>query len=334
MLELNRWFKKNRRSFPWRDARTPYKVWISEVMLQQTRSSVVVPYFLRWLEKFPNVVALAEAPLEEVIKVWEGLGYYSRARNLHKGAKQVVSDFGGEIPDSREALMSICGLGPYTVGAILSFGFHKRAAAVDGNTIRVISRYLAIEENSSSSRVRRAIEEKTEALLDKDEPWVTSEALIELGATLCVAKPRCDDCPLKEGCLGLKKGIAELLPLKNVEKKTTLLNRVVAVIEARGQFLVKKGDAGKVMADLYEFPYFEGRALHPAQIGKVLGLGLEYERPLEEVVHTFTRFKARLFPVLLKASSPVLVPGYAWVFKKQLADLPFSSGHRKIANQL
>jgi A/G-specific adenine glycosylase len=334
MLDLHHWFKQNRRSFPWREERTPYKVWISEVMLQQTRSSVVVPYFLRWLEKFPDVAALARAPIEEVIKAWEGLGYYSRARNLHKGAAQVVTDFGGEIPKSREALESICGLGPYTVGAILSFGFHKRAAAVDGNTIRVISRYLAIEENVSSQRVRRSIEKRTEALLDKGEPWVTSEALIELGATVCLPKPRCDDCPLKKGCLGLQKGIAESLPIKNEEKKATRLNRIVAVIEAQGQFLVKKGEAGKVMADLYEFPYFEGRMYRLTQIGKSLGLEVEFVQRLEAVVHTFTRFKAHLYPVLLKTSSPVSVPGFMWVFKKQLKDLPFSSGHRRILERI
>lgn len=339
MEALHSWFRLNRRAFPWREERTPYKVWISEVMLQQTRASVVVPYFLRWMERFPNLEQLAAAPLETVIKTWEGLGYYSRARNLHIGAKQIVERFRGQVPDSKEALASIRGLGSYTVGAILSFGFSRRAVAVDGNVARVISRYFAIEENICRPKVRRLIEEKTALLLDAKEPWITSEALIELGALVCKPLPSCSDCPLQDGCLGQKLGTAASLPIKNVESSTTLLSRAVAVVESQAQVLVRKGEAGKVMADLYEFPYFDINRQPTMQsiekqVAGAFGFQPKCIRILKQTTHTFTRYKARLFPFLFSAAIPVAISGWTWVPKDTLLNLPFSAGHRTIARQL
>lgn len=336
MKELLEWFQKNKREFPWRIDRTPYKVWISEIMLQQTRASVVIPYFQRWLELFPDVKTLAAAPLESVIKAWEGLGYYSRARNLHAAAIEIVAKFHGEIPSSREDLESIRGLGPYTVGAILSFGFHQRAAAVDGNVTRVMARYFSIEEEVSKSEVKRKIQKRAEESLDLKEPWVSAEALIELGATLCTPKPRCEACPLQKGCLGHRKNIAEALPIKKEEKKTLELRRIVAIIAADGKILLRKGEAGKVMADLYEFPYFEmGMERWPQKkiletIQKELNLELDFVEKLPETKHTFTRYKAYLYPIRLEASSLLDVKNYCWVPIEHLARLPFSSGHRKI----
>jgi A/G-specific adenine glycosylase len=197
---LNTWFEENRRAFPWREDPTPYSVWVSEVMLQQTRASVVVPYFERWMITFPSVAALAVAPIEQVIKMWEGLGYYSRARNLHRGAQQIVDDFGGVIPSTKEELLKIRGLGPYTVAAILSFGFKQRAAAVDGNVLRVITRYAWIDQDIQKVATKRVVAEFVESFLDEKQPWVTSEALIELGATICTPAPRCALCPIQSGC--------------------------------------------------------------------------------------------------------------------------------------
>lgn len=325
MKELHHWFERNRRDFPWRREKTPYRVWISEVMLQQTRAAAVVPYFERWMELFPDVKTLAEARLEEVIKAWEGLGYYSRARNLHAGAKEIVEKFGGKIPDGKEALESIRGLGPYTVGAILSFGFQKRAAAVDGNVVRVLSRYFLIEENVSKAAVKRRIQKRAEEFLDEREPWVTAEALIELGATHCAPRPRCEGCPLQSGCKAFREKKAEALPIKNQEAKTVELKRVVFWIEAEGKVLVRKGEAGRVMADLYEFPYVEGE-----REGVCLGFKKwRAVKRLSEISHTFTRFKAHLKPLMVKAEMRE-VSGYVWVEKERLGELPFSSGHRKI----
>ncbi len=334
MRELNDWFQKNQREFPWRRSPTPYKVWVSEVMLQQTRASVVAPYFERWMTAFPDVQTLACAPIERVIKTWEGLGYYSRARNLHRGAQQILEQFNGEIPSRREDLETIRGLGPYTVGAILSFGFKKRAAAVDGNVTRVIARYFSIEENVCRQSVKRDIAQKTEALLDFDQPWITTEALIELGATVCAPKPSCQLCPLQASCLGKEK--AEFLPIKNEKKPTIHLKRAVVWVEADGKVLVKKGEGGKLMADLYEFPYFEiegagwsFRRVHQ-QIEEVFGLKTEGLKKLPVVIQTFTKYKVQLYPFRFQAKNAKEIEGYLWIELSRLAELPFSSGHRRI----
>ena len=333
MRELNEWFKENQRDFPWRSDPTPYKVWISEVMLQQTRASVVISYFEKWMLLFPNVEVLAKSSIEDVIKAWEGLGYYSRARNLHRGAQQIMEQFFGQIPSKKEELMMIYGLGPYTVSAILSFGFKKRAAAVDGNVTRVLARFFAIEENICRQSVKDKIAQGAEALLDPDEPWVTAEALIELGATICTPKPRCEICPLRENCLGIERAL--LLPIKNEEKKITPLLRAVIWLEVEGKVLVKKEEKGKVMADLYQFPYFEMEhvwSLKKIEEQLALSFGLEVEmvEKLSPLVQTFTRFKAKLFPFRFRSSSFRRIEGYQWIEKKELPKLPFSSGHRKI----
>lgn len=309
-------------------------------MLQQTRASVVVPYFERWMKQFPTVEALAKAPLDAVIKAWEGLGYYSRARNLHQGARQMVEFYGGQIPETKEALGKIRGLGPYTIGAILSFGFHKRMAAVDGNVKRVLSRYFSIEETISRPSVLRKIEERAESLLDEKEPWVTVEALIELGSSVCSPKPRCLDCPIRSGCLGYAQGKASSLPIKTAVSPPTQLIRLVAVIESEERVLIRKGGAGKIMADLYEFPYFEMKnqmwtiqKLIKAVKSEHL-LDVRWVKNLKTVEHSFTRYKAQLTPHVLSAKVRAPVLGWQWIPKEEMSKLPFSSGHRKIAMQI
>lgn len=333
---LDEWFLENKRSFPWRENPTPYRVWVSEVMLQQTRASVVVGYFHRWMTLFPTIADLAEAPLERVIKAWEGLGYYSRARNLHTGARQIVADFGGELPNTREALLTIRGLGPYTVAAILSFGFHQRAAAVDGNVLRVISRYAWIDEDIGKVSAKRKIEAFANGFLSRETPWVTAEALIELGATICTPTPRCDECPLRNSCRANLKGQPTALPIKTAGPKIEKIIRGVAVVEAAGHVLLRKNRTGQLMADLWEFPYFEKKQSFLAVKKELRRLGLEAEfvQPMELVAHTFTRFSAKLFPFCFKTSELTLVEGYSWVPLTAIAQLSFSSGHRKIMEQL
>lgn len=337
---LHLWFEENKRDFPWRQDRSPYKVWVSEVMLQQTRASVVIAYFNRWMELFPTIQKLAEASSESVMKAWEGLGYYSRARQLHEGAKDICSRFEGYIPDSRHDLASIRGIGPYTMGAILSFGFSQRAPAVDGNVIRVLTRYFLIEENISRSSVRKLLEQKAEGFLDLKEPWVSAEALIELGATICSKKPYCMACPLQPSCLGFAAKKAEALPIKNSPPETVLLSRMVAVIEHEGSFLVKKGEMGKVMAGLYEFPYFEmgkerwSSADSARAVKKFLGARVEFIRHLGQVQHTFTRYKAELFPAWFKIREKICLEGWEWVSIERFSQIPFSSGHRQIVQQI
>lgn len=334
--QLNHWFEENKRIFPWRQDPTPYRVWVSEVMLQQTRAAVVIPYFTVWMELFPDIQTLANAPIEQVIKIWEGLGYYSRARNLHSGAQQIVRDFGGEVPSARDDLLKIRGLGPYTVAAILSFGFHQRAAAVDGNVLRVMTRYAWIDEDILKTSTKKKVTDCVETFLDEEKPWVTSEALIELGATICTPTPRCDLCPIQSGCSAYKRGQATLLPIKSSTQKTEKITRGVAVIIVDGFVLVRENLTGKVMADLCEFPYFEEiKSFMGVQLAlSELGLKVKLIQPLALVKHSFTRFAASLYPFYFGAELRPEIAGYAWISLAQLQQMPFSSGHRKINNQL
>ncbi len=330
-IALHKWFKESRRPFPWREKPTPYRVWISEVMLQQTRASVVIPYFERWMQLFPQPKRLARASLETVIKAWEGLGYYGRARHLHEGARQIVEQFNGRIPSKREELEKIKGLGPYTINAILSFAFHQRAAALDSNTARVLVRHFLIEDDIHRHATKKQLQFLADEILDAKKPWVTAEALIELGATLCQPKPLCDFCPLQASCRALKENCVEELPIKSKEMPVTILTRSVAVIEENNAILLRKNQSGKVMADLYEFPYFEGltRPL-PQHINALWGLNTTFIRSLPFVQHSFTRYLAQLFPIHLRALERKPIKDFEWVHLDKVGDLPFSAGHRRI----
>lgn len=315
---LKAWFSEEKRDFPWRKDPTPYRVWISEVMLQQTQAAVVVGYFERWMQKFPTIHDLAKAPLSEVMKAWEGLGYYSRARNLHEAARMVVDKFGGSLPSCPEELGKIKGFGPYTVGAVLSFAFHQRAVAIDGNVRRVVSRFFATDKEISSL---------TEKLLPENEPWVAMEALIELGATVCQKKPQCFKCPLREECLAYARGETHLFPAPKKREKTILIAREVAVITAGDEVLVRQEKLGKVMGGLYEFPYVEkGKSF-------AFDLKLTFCGKLPIVKHGFTRYRATLYPTLWKAEEKREIEGYAWVSWEKIAYLPFSSGHKRILDE-
>ena len=328
-LKLKEWFFLNRRLLPWRENPSPYKVWVSEVMLQQTQVSVVIPYFQRWMETFPTIRSLSETPIEKVIKVWEGLGYYSRVRNLHQGALYLTEHYGGELPATYDALKKVKGLGPYTIGAILSFAFKQKASAVDGNVLRVMARYYCIEESIDKSKTRKQIEELTQAFLPDREAWIVMEALIELGALICQKKPQCSTCPLKEGCSAYRECKEALLPNKRKRAETIHLHRVVAVIHTGSEVLVRKGETGKIMEDLWEFPYFD----QGVDIEKALGLPLKLKQKLPQVTHGFTRYKAFLYPELFHAKRKE-IEGFHWIPYKDLVNLPFSSGHRRILNGL
>ena len=304
MESLRTWFLNNRRDLPWRNDPTPYQVWVSEIMLQQTQVSVVIPYYNRWLETFPTIQTLASAPESQVIKLWEGLGYYSRARNLHKGAQYIVEHHQGKLPSDPQELLKIPGIGPYTQGAILSFAFHQKAPAIDGNVKRVLSRYQLSPEI-------------THVDLPDHRPWEVMEGLIELGALVCTKQPTCDQCPLYSTCKARSQGRQLDFPPKKKRPKTTHLQRKVQVILADDHLLVRKIPPGQVMAGLYEFPY------------DPLSLNLEKVKELPEVTHTFTRYKAKLTPTLYRAERKKL-PSHCWVSLQEIKTLPFSSGHKKV----
>lgn len=337
--KLKKWFLKEKRELPWREAPSPYSIWVSEVMLQQTQVSVVISYFEEWMRRFPTIQALAEAEIDEVIKVWEGLGYYSRARNLHEGAKYVLRHFGGKLPENEKDLGSIKGIGPYTLGAILSFAFKKRVAAVDGNVLRVLSRVECIQEDISKPKTIAKIQKEALALIPdtkNHESWIINEALIELGAVVCSKKPKCSICPIQHSCKAYQKGVAEELPFKSKKSLTINLNRAVAVICCQGRVLIRKGKAGEIMFDLHEFPFLElksGLSEDYVDLFKnhfKAALKKDKELPLE--THSFTKYRVKLIPFLMQAEHMFEYRDFFWHRADCLKDLPFSSGHRRVLN--
>lgn len=337
---LKAWFIAEKRDLPWRRTRDPYAIWISEIMLQQTQVAVVLPYFLRWMQQFPTISHLAQASLDEVIKAWEGLGYYSRARHLHQGAQYLVEHFQGQLPAEEENLKKIKGIGPYTIGALLSFAFHQKKAAVDGNVLRVLARYFGLEDDIAKPATVNRLRQLADDLLPDEEPWIISEALIELGATVCQRKARCSLCPLKATCISFAQGLTEALPVKSKGAKTEYLYRAVAVVKVGSTYLVKRGEKGAIMSDLYEFPYFEitqeGLSIQQLQ-AKVIethALQVSPQEALKEVKHGFTRYQVRLYPFVFTCQHSCAVQGFEWLTIEDLQKLAFSSGHRRIFQQL
>lgn len=340
VLALKNWFLTEQRDLPWRRTQDPYAIWISEIMLQQTQVVVVIPYFLSWMERYPTIYHLAQASVDEVLKSWEGLGYYSRARHIHEAAKDLVANFNGQLPSEEEKLKKIKGLGPYTVGAILSFAFHQKKAAVDGNVVRVLARYFGIEDDISKTSTLKQIRQIAENLLPEEEPWVINEALIELGATVCQRNPHCGKCPLNRSCHSFKNNMAKHIPRNSKKVKIEQLFRAVAVIQCGSNLLVKRGVKGEIMRDLYEFPYFEitQKEFSPNFLQKIIeetfSLEVEAIHQLKEVSHGFTRYQVKLFPALFSCDRPKEIQGMEWLSLQSLKQLAFSSGHLRIYQQL
>ncbi|MBI4395287.1 MAG: A/G-specific adenine glycosylase, partial [Candidatus Omnitrophica bacterium] len=214
--KLTQWFSKHQRPLPWRVHGSPYRIFIVEVMLQQTQIKTVLPYYERWLKTFPTIQALAEAPLDQVLKVWEGLGYYTRARNLHKAAQMIVEKFGGEIPNDLETLQSLPGIGRYTAGAIASIAFQKPVPLVDGNVARVFSRIFYFRKDVAKPETQNMLYALAEKLVPKEKPGIFNQAVMELGSLICIPEtPKCSICPVKSLCLAFRKGDPSKLPVKS-----------------------------------------------------------------------------------------------------------------------
>lgn len=321
MQQLKEWFLNQKRDLPWRRDRTPYRIWISEVMLQQTQVAVVIPYFHRWMQKFPTLESLAHALEEEVIKLWEGLGYYSRARNLHKAARLILEKHQGIIPSQAQELEELPGFGPYTVGALLSFAFQQKAPAVDGNVVRVTSRYFASSEDCSK---KAHYEKLTHSLLPDEDPWIVMEALIELGARICQKKPKCLECPILEGCQAYRQGRTLEFPVSRKRPAIIQLKRHVGIIQTGNKILVRQEKEKKLMSGLYEFPYTTDADPFPFQgiLRKIVDFPV--------VKHGFTRYNVSLFPTLYQIDTEIPIHGYEWRVQETLKQLPFSAGHRRI----
>ena len=249
------WYHHNRRNLPWRGETDPYRIWISEVMLQQTQVTTVIPYYHRFLDKFGDLETLAAAPLTEVLKAWEGLGYYARARNLHKAAIELVDNHGGRFPSDYAGLRALPGFGDYTAGAVASIAFGQPVAAVDGNVKRVIARLFAIEEDITRAAAARRLNELAAALVDPNAPGDWTQAIMELGATICLPKsPKCLFCPVHARCEGRLRGIELELPVRPARKSLPHYDVAAAVIGRDGELLVAQRPLDGMLGGLWEFP--------------------------------------------------------------------------------
>lgn len=324
------WFAKNQRDLPWRHTRDPYHIWVSEIMLQQTRVDTVIAYYHRFLTQFPTVEALAAAPLEAVLKAWEGLGYYSRARNLHRGAVFVRDQYGGRLPADFAALARIPGVGRYTAGAIASIAFHQPVPAMDGNVARVISRLFAIEDPVDRPDVRRRVEALAVRMIPPGESSACNQGLMELGALICLpGEPRCTGCPLSGACEGREKGLEKRLPVKAEKKPPVPVHRAVMLVRRGEEWLIRRRPEGGLLAGLWEFPGLdlpEGTDGRAAVATWLLGSGLGSPKltPAGRADHVFTHrvwhMEGWRADVAEDAPAP---PGCRWAGQEEMSGLPF-----------
>ena len=254
------WFSSHARILPWREQPTPYRVWVSEIMLQQTRVEAVKPYFERFMGELPDLSALAQAEEDKLLKLWEGLGYYSRVRNLNKSAKLVMEEHGGELPDDYQKLLKLPGIGSYTAGAVASIAFGRKVPAVDGNVLRVISRVLASREDISDAATKKAMEQLLGEVMPADAPGDFNQALMEVGATVCIPRgePICDKCPFYTLCLSRRDGLTGEIPVKKAAKARRIEERTVYLVTDGVRVLVRKRPEKGLLAGLYEFPNLLG----------------------------------------------------------------------------
>jgi A/G-specific adenine glycosylase len=343
--KLLAWFSAHARDLPWRRNRTPYRVWLAEVMLQQTQVDAVIPYYERFLAHFPTVEALAGASSEEVLKLWEGLGYYARARNLHAAAKVVVGS-SGHFPETFEGLRALPGVGRYTAGAVASIAFGRDVPAVDGNVRRVLARVFAVREDVTRSRVQRELEALATSLLPPGQVGVFNEALMELGATVCTPRtPDCSRCPLRELCQAWAEGDPESLPIKRPRKRVPHYEVAAAVTcDAAGRVLVAQRHADDMLGGLWEFPggrREDGETLPEClarEMREELAVVVEVGEQLLVVKHAYTHFRITLhaFRCRIASGEPRCLDcaAFRWVTPSELDALPMSVADRKIAQTL
>ena len=281
-IPLLLWYRDNARVLPWRSAPTPYGVWVSEIMLQQTRVAAVLDYYRRFLDAAPDPAALAALPEDRLMKLWQGLGYYSRARNLQKAARQIMDDFGGAFPSTYEDIHSLAGVGDYTASAIASAAFGRREAAVDGNVLRVVMRLTDCRDDIADPKVKKAVRAQIQAVMPEAEAdiRVFNQATMELGATVCAPNgpPRCLECPAMAFCKGRLRGTAEDLPVKGAKKPRRVEEKTVFLLVRDGKIALRKRPGTGLLAGLWEFPNVEG-ALDEAAAGAAVSVwGLEPRR--------------------------------------------------------
>ena len=352
------WFAREARDLPWRHTLDPYAVWVSEIMLQQTQVKTVIPYWERWMRELPDIASVAKATPERIHKLWEGLGYYTRVRNLQKAAQHLVRENGGEFPEAFDAVLALSGVGRYTAGAITSIAFNQPSPILDGNVIRVLTRLFGIEENPKDKATNAKLWNLAQELVVAAQPVPLSprpshlspfsisgpcsalnQSLMELGALICTPKqPRCEECPLKKPCVARATNRAEALP--NLGKRAAATDRrfVAFLAQRDNQWLVQQRPAGVVNAHLWEFPNVEVEAKTSdlaAHATKLLGARPAQLNPLVMIKHSITRYRISLEAYLVTATKGVRATTPSrWLTIEELDALAFTSAHRKILTAL
>lgn len=331
------WYGKSGRDLPWRKTRDPYRIWLSEIMLQQTTVAAVIPYYERFLQRFPSLEELAKAPLDDVIALWAGLGYYSRARNLHRAAGQVFSEHEGTFPNQLDGLMSLPGIGRSTAGAILSIAFDIPAAILDGNVRRVLVRLFAWPDDPRSSRAEKQLWHWAEALTPKEHPHDYAQAIMDLGATVCTpTKPNCDVCPLRDLCQACQQGVAEELPVARQKKSVPVRRQVALVLYSEGKVLLRRRPTEGFLGGMWEFPAADlsaGQESLEAGLRLLADLGLSCElKEAGQIQHAYSHFKleAEVFYAAVEANASIgESSGYLWCSEQELKAMPLHGAHKK-----
>jgi A/G-specific adenine glycosylase len=344
--KLLRWYARHARDLPWRHTGDPYSIWISEIMLQQTQVETVIPYYRRFLARFPSVRALAEARADEVLKIWENLGYYSRARHLHAAAKEIVVRWGGRLPQNRKELLSLPGIGEYTAAAVLSIAFGQSVAAIDGNVFRVISRLFALRSPLGSSESRRHIRTLADQLLSKRNPGHFNQAIMDLGATVCTPRnPDCLSCPLRGLCKAKDLGLQEQLPA--ARKRPTLSHKhmtAAIILDRKKRALVVKRPVSGLLGGLWKFPGGERGAKETIKgalrktVCEELGISISVGKTVASIKHAYTHFRVtfHVYQCAIERGRPKSQEGrlWQWVSPKELRRLALSKAERKILDVL
>ncbi len=328
------WFDANRRELPWRETkpRDPYHVWISEIMLQQTRTEAVKPYFNAWMERFPTIRDVAEAEEETVLHAWQGLGYYSRARNIRRAAEEITEKYGGVMPRDPAAIRALPGIGDYTAGAVASIAFGEKTPAVDGNVLRVYARLYAVRDDILKSAGRKRITALAEETIPVDRPGDFNEALMDLGAEVCIPKhPRCADCPLRDGCEAARQGIQSELPVRTKKKPQQELFAACGIVEQEGRFLLHRRPSQGMLANMWEFPMAldakeeESRCALEALLSGRTG-ALRWT-----LTHVFTHRIWHMRAYDMEGAAAPSGEDWRWFSREELRQIPLAGPHARLA---
>lgn len=335
---LVEWFNREKRDLPWRHTTDPYKIWVSEVMLQQTRVDTVIPYYENFLEKFPTAEALADANEEFLLKQWEGLGYYSRVRNLQAGVREVVENYGGVVPNTRDEISTLKGVGPYTAGAVLSIAYGVPEHAVDGNVMRVLSRVLLIDEDIALPKTKKTFERAVMELIDYDNPSAFNQGLMELGAMVCTpTSPSCLLCPVRDYCTAFHEGEPEKLPVKTKKVKTKKIPYDVFIVEdAQGRILMEQRPETGLLANMWQFPMVEVKkeVVTDSVMAETYHFELAGKEHLMPLKHVFSHLVWQMDGYVLRAADVEAPPERAaWLTLEEVEKLPLSVSMQKFLAQ-